>query len=254
MAKQISNSAPDFPFKREIWRITISRVDLAISKFTFLLLLLAHFSQSQSINTKLKRELDSIYVLDQKYRELVFVAQKPKQADSLAKVYQVDRQSLPDHLMTIQMDIDESNTKRVEEIIKKYGYPGASLVGTPTNEAVFYVIQHSDKIDQYLPLIEKAATENQLPFKLFAMMKDRSLMHNEKEQLYGTQATSFSTLNKATKKAEQVLIIWPISDPENVNKRRKEAGFEQTVEENAKRLGVNYKVLTLEEVNKMKVR
>ena len=79
-------------------------------------------------------------------------------------------------------------------------------------------------------------------------------MQNEKEQIYGTQASGFSALNKTTGKAEWTWVIWPISDPANVNKRRKEAGFDQTVEENAKRLGVEYKVLTLEEVSKMKLR
>ncbi|MCE7043905.1 DUF6624 domain-containing protein [Dyadobacter sp. CY312] len=219
-----------------------------------LFLIISSNSFGQNINTQLKKELDSMYVLDQKYRELMQIKQDPKKADSLAKVYRVNPEDLSDHLWNRQNAVDESNIERVEAIIKQYGYPGETLVGSPSNEAVFYVIQHSEKIDQYLPLVEKAAQEKQLPFKLFAMMKDRSLMQNEKEQIYGTQASGFSAINKETKKAEWTWIIWPIADPENVNKRRKEAGFDQTVEENAKRLNVDYKVLTIEEVNKMKVR
>ncbi|TDE18668.1 DUF6624 domain-containing protein [Dyadobacter psychrotolerans] len=223
--------------------------------FTLALILTAGFQlAAQTINIPLKKELDSIYVLDQKYRELLSIAQKPKEADSLAAVYHVQKERLSDHLWTLQTEVDESNITRIDAIVKQYGYPGESLVGSPANEAVFYVIQHSEKIDQYLPVVEKAAKENQLPFRLFAMMKDRSLMQNEKEQIYGTQASGFSAINKATGKAEWTWIIWPIIDPVNVNKRRKEAGFEQTVEENAKRLNVDYKVLTIEEVNKMKVR
>lgn len=219
-----------------------------------LFLTISSNSFGQDINTQLKKELDSMYVLDQKYRELMQIKQDPKKADSLAKVYRVNPEDLSDHLWNRQNAVDESNIERVEAIIKQYGYPGQTLVGSPSNEAVFYVIQHSEKIDQYLPLVEKAAQEKQLPFKLFAMMKDRSLMQNEKEQIYGTQASGFSAMNKATGKAEWTWIIWPIADPANVNKRRKEAGFDQTVEENAKRLNVDYKVLTIEEVNKMKVR
>ena len=37
-----------------------------------------------------------------------------------------------------------------------------------------------------------------------------------------------------------------------VNKLRKKRGFTETVEENAKRLGIDYKVLTLEDVKKLK--
>jgi len=224
-----------------------------ILSFVFILTI-SYPLTAQNINTRLKKELDSIYVLDQKYRELMSLAQKPKSADSLAKIYKVEKQNLSGHLWSLQSGVDESNMERVEAIVKQYGYPGESLVGTPTNEAVFYVIQHSEKIDEYLPLVEKAATQKQLPFHLFAMMKDRHLMQNEQEQIYGTQASGFSALNKSTGKAEWVWIIWPISDPANVNKRRKEAGFDQTVEENAKRLGVDYKILTVEEVNKMKLR
>jgi hypothetical protein len=217
--------------------------------------LLIHFcSVGQNTNVSLKKELDSMYVLDQKFRELMHIAQKPQKADSLARYYKVDRNDLTSHLWDLQTEVDESNLKRVEEIIKQYGYPGTAMVGSPTDEAVFYVIQHSDKIDQYIPLVEKAAREKQLPFRQYAMMLDRWLVQDEKEQVYGTQASGFSTMNKQTGKAEQVWIIWPISDPANVNQRRKEAGFELTVEENAKRLGVEYKVLTLAEVQKMKSR
>ena len=34
--------------------------------------------------------------------------------------------------------------------------PGKSLVGEPANETAYYVIQHSDKIEQYFPVVEKA--------------------------------------------------------------------------------------------------
>jgi hypothetical protein len=226
-----------------------------VMKFALsLIILLTAGLRLAAQNTGLKKELDSIYVLDQKYRALLSIAQQPKKADSLAAIYRVKKENLSDHLWTLQAEIDESNMERIEAIIKQFGYPGESLVGSPTNEAVFYVIQHSDKIDQYLQLIEEAARKKQLPFRLYAMMKDRSLMQNEKEQIYGTQASGFSALNKKTGKAEWTWIIWPVEDPENVNKRRKEAGFEHTVEENARRLQVEYKVLTIEEVNRMKVR
>ncbi|REA58892.1 hypothetical protein DSL64_19685 [Dyadobacter luteus] len=217
-------------------------------------LLVSVYSSGQNINVSLQKELDSIYVMDQKFRELMHLAQKPQKADSLAKHYQVDRENLTSHLWDLQNEVNESNLQRVEEIIKQYGYPGTSMVGSPTDEAVFYVIQHSEKIDQYIPIVEKAAKEKQLPFRQYAMMLDRWLVQSEKEQVYGTQAISFSTKNKQTGKAEQAFIIWPVSDPANVNQRRKEAGFELTVEENAKRLQVDYRVLTLEEVLKMKSR
>jgi hypothetical protein len=140
---------------------------------------------------------------------------------------------------------------RVEAIIKQYGYPGKSLVGTPANEAAFYVIQHSDHIDQYIPIIKKAAEQKELSFTLYAMMLDRSLMYNRKEQIYGTQAKGFETIDKATGKKIFKMIIWPVQNPKTVNALRKKAGFDQTIEENAQRLGVEYEVLTLQQVKAM---
>jgi hypothetical protein len=47
------------------------------------------------------------------------------------------------------------------------------------------------------------------------------------------------------------MIIWPLKNPEKVNQLRQEAGFENTVEENAKRMNIDYKVYTLKEINEM---
>lgn len=201
-------------------------------------------------NTSLKRELDSMYVLDQKYRELMSMDMSSK-GDSLAALFGVEKGALMSYFWKLQTSIDSSNLARVEQIIKSYGYPGKSLVGVPSNEAVFYVIQHSDMIDKYLPLVKQAAERKELPFRLYAMMLDRSLMYQGKEQIYGTQAQGFQVQDATTGKREMRFVIWPIKDAATVNQRRKKAGFEQTVEENAQRLGVEYQVLTLEEVHKM---
>ena len=138
-------------------------------------------------------------------------------------------------------------------ILKQYGYPGKSLVGEPTNEAAWLVIQHSDAIDQYLPLINKAASRGELPFYLYAQMLDRQLMRRGREQRYGTQAMSYRPVNPATGRREgQPLFVWPIRDAAGVNARRQKAGFPTTVEQNAARLGiVPYRVLTLKDVEKM---
>lgn len=216
----------------------------------FCSMMLPCYAQSK-VDMDLKAELDSIYALDQKYRGMLSGNISTK-ADSLAKVFHVSKDSLISHVWKIQNTIDSANLIRVKEIIKKYGYPGKSLVDTPANEAAFYVIQHSKSIDHYLPLIKKAAESDELPFRLYAMMLDRSLMYQNKEQIYGTQASGFQVTDPKSGKKQMVMVIWPIKDAADVNKRRKDAGFEQTVEENAKRLGVDYKVYTLDEILKMK--
>lgn len=176
------------------------------------------------INVILKAQLDSIMKLDQEGRSSGEISWEE------------------------QKIVDSTNTIFVEEVFKKYGYPGKTLVGQGTNIAAWLVIQHSDKIGEYLPLIKEAGQKGELDMASVAMMEDRYLMQQELEQVYGTQGM---TLNSNSKKP--IPLIWPIKDPESVNKRRKEVGFTETIEEYSERLlGVPYKTYTLEEVKKIK--
>lgn len=203
------------------------------------------------INRALKTELDSILKVDQRYRSFIQAADFQKKTDSLAKKLKVAPGDVIRYVLSKIPENDSSNMERVKEIIHEYGYPGKSLVGTPTNEAAFYVIQHSNQIDTYLPVVEKAAKQKELPYTLYATMLDRSLVNKGREQMYGTQAKGFDVLDSASGKKKWKTIVWPVRDPKNVNRRRKLAGFDQTVEENAKRLGLEYKVYSLEEARKM---
>ncbi|WP_299187973.1 BT_3928 family protein [uncultured Aquimarina sp.] len=201
------------------------------------------------INVKLRSQLDSIAKLDQKFRRLM-QAKTVEERDSIAKLVGATEKEVTTDLWQQQSAIDSSNTVFIEQVFKKHGYPGKSLVGEPTNKTAWFVIQHSNKINEYLPLIKKAGEEDEIPFRLVAMMEDRHLMSIGKEQVYGTQGT---TLNHNTN--TPVKIIWPIKDAENVNQLRKDAGYNTTIEEYAKRLygdTFEYKVYTLEEVEKLK--
>ena len=193
-------------------------------------------------NPRLKHELDSLYYVDQVYREALFGEKKQHLADSIATAQHLTAAEVQPRLIGLMLASDSADMRRVRAIIRRYGYPGKKLVGTPTNEAAFYVIQHSNSIPQYLPLIKRAADQGDLPFRLYAMMLDRYLMGLGKPQVYGTQGRGYNG---------QAPFIWPIEDPAHVNERRKKAGFDQTVEENAKRMSIPYQVLTMEQVKKM---
>ncbi|GAB3858869.1 hypothetical protein GCM10028822_34540 [Hymenobacter terrigena] len=221
--------------------------------FALLLGLLPQLAAAQAIlNQPLKHELDSIYAVDQKWRSLLFDPHQRHRPDSMARALGVTRESLSTYVPRQMMRTDSTNLVRVKQILKQYGYPGKTLVGEPTNEAAWYVIQHSDDIDQYLPLIKKAAGKGELPFYLYAQMLDRQLMRDGKAQLYGTQAFGYSVLNPKTGQREALPpFVWPIKDAGGVNERRKKAGFPTTVEQNAANLGIRYRVLTLKDVEKM---
>ena len=126
------------------------------------------------------------------------------------------------------------------------------MVGTPTNIACWYVIQHSKKIKDYFEIIKKSGELGEIPNTNVATMQDRMLMNDGLEQIYGTQGAGRLIINDDGKE-EFYNFIWPIKNTENVNELRKKAGFKTSVEENSKRIGIDYKIVTFEDYKKLKI-
>lgn len=197
------------------------------------------------LNPQLKQELDSLYREDQKYREL-FIYLNNGKADSVETALHIPKGQLFGYAYTRMTQSDSTALRRVKVLLQQYGYPGKSLVGVPTNEAAWHVIQHSPSIATYLPMIKAAAEKGELPYWRYAQMLDRQLMQEGKEQLYGTQGDFFNITDKATGKQETITFIWPIKNSAQVNARRKRAGFTTTIEEGSKELGTPYRPVSLE--------
>jgi len=214
-----------------------------VKKIAVILLIFIVSKANAQINIALKRQVDSVMVLDQKHRETLILLAQPGKRDSVAKSVSLSVNEANAHFWKLQNRIDSSNLAFVEALFVKYGYPGKTLVGSPSNEAVWNVIQHSGKIDKYIPIIKKAAEDNELPFSLYAMMLDRHLMNQGEEQIYGTQA-----MTKKLKNGKIESFIWPVKNPAEVNRLRKETGFTTTIEQNASRFNIIYKVVTLDEI------
>lgn len=214
------------------------------SNFLFLLgfLILTTSCNSQiKINENLKKELEQIVFTDQIYREYIDSNTNQERREEIAKLTNTTTENLYQNVFKIIEQTDKENLEKVEKIVAKYGYPGKSMVGEPANTAVFYVIQHNpSKISQYYPIIEKAGKNKELPFTYVAMMLDRKLTGEQKPQIYGTQI-GMKMINNKNGQQERFVYVLPIEDAKNVNKRRKDAGFDTTVEENAKKFGVEYK-------------
>ncbi|KFE97823.1 hypothetical protein IX39_18890 [Chryseobacterium formosense] len=206
-------------------------------KIFLLLFMLSTFliNAQQKVNETLKKELDEIMTVDQGYRMLFDSEITPEKKEKLLKDLNIDKEEFEKKSWQLVAEHDSLNMQKIENIIAQYGYPGKTLVGEPTNQAAWYVIQHSTKIGKYLPLIKEAGKKKEIPFTWVAMMEDRYLMNENKEQIYGTQGKGEMTKDKDGK---QIFInfVWPVKDLKNVNKRRKEAGFDSTIEENAQRM------------------
>ncbi|MBR08078.1 MAG: hypothetical protein CMP48_10355 [Rickettsiales bacterium] len=179
-----------------------------------LLLLLFSCEQKPTINKeKLAKELDSIMIVDQQYRSQIQDAQQ---------AYGWDSPEMQE-LLQKQNELDESNLKRIQEIIDLVdGYPGKSLVGISSSKVAFFVLQHApDSIqEQYYDLIIQAASEGELDKRLAAMYQDRYLMYRGDPQLFGTQIRTEYELDSITGERIESTYLWPISDTTNIDSVR----------------------------------
>lgn len=170
----------------------------------------------------LKLELDNMYDRDQEIRRLLIDSigfDSPEAGKYIAKM----------------LEIDSINQVRIIEILDQYNWLPLSKVGEKANSAIFVVVQHSnlELMEKYFPQLKALAEEGEASAIDAAMMEDRILMHQGRKQKFGTQASSML-------RADGSSAIWPIENPDSVNFLRASVGFDQTVEENAKRLEAEY--------------
>lgn len=168
----------------------------------------------------LSSELETIYDLDQGYREQV------------ANMKQFDAE-----LVNKMNETDSTNHVRVVDLLETYGWLPRSEIGEKASAAIFYVLQHGsvEIMEKYLDQLQQLATANEADKTHAALMEDRVLMYRGKKQIYGAQAS----VRQGTDGTREYY-VWPIKQPETVNERRRAMGFDLTVEENAARLNAVY--------------
>ncbi|MCG2418114.1 DoxX family protein [Aequorivita sp. F47161] len=183
-------------------------------------------SAKPKLDLSLKQRLDSIGAQDQRYR-LLMQTKSLEERKTLGEKMGLSEAEYSGDLAKMQNVLDSVNMIFVEKYFIENGYPGKSVVGEESSLVAWNVLQHNpDKIPLYLPLVKRAAEAGEIPKTSAAMMEDRYLMMDGKPQIYGTQGMSYDDARGS--------FIWPIEDPENVNERRKDAGFEETIEAYAK--------------------
>ncbi|TKD61916.1 DUF6624 domain-containing protein [Flavobacterium sp. ASW18X] len=204
-------------------------------------------SEKENINLELKSTLESILIKDQGIREIVNGNLSDKRKTELLTQMNLSENDIDgNRKFNLMRKIDSINIVEVENIIDKFGYPSKSLVGEPANKAIFYVIQHSNKINKYLPLIREATKNGDISQTSLAMMEDRNLMEQGLEQIYGTQIKG-----QANRKGEWIYFLWPIKNVDSINVWRKQAGFVQTVEEYLKEMDVEFKLYEINELSEL---
>ena len=114
--------------------------------------------------------------------------------------------------------VDSKNIAELELIVQQFGWPGSDLVGDEASRAAFLILQHAPLARQKIlvAILRQAVNEGQARAADLALLEDRILVGEGKNQVYGSQITAGP---------DGVPRLHPIEDPDNVNVRRKAVGL-----------------------------
>ncbi len=196
-----------------------------MTKFIFLISLVfaAVDAPGQSnFNKQLSALLDTVYQEDQSGRLKI---------DSLQKQFGWKSEQVQSLVKTMIIR-DSINLIKIKQILDTYGWLGPDEVGKQGAQTIFLVIQHADSLTQvtYFPVMQEAVKNGKAQPQALALLEDRILTNQGKEQVYGSQVRTTDA-----GKYE----FYPIRDEPNVNKRRASVGL-QPLEEYAKYFDINY--------------
>lgn len=171
--------------------------------------LCAKIKANQPSMPELRKMLQAIRADDQRYRLMI---------DSVEGKYG-SKSAEMQRLIKNMIETDSLNLLKVKAVLDQYGWPGPSEVGGDGNSALFLVIQHADlpAQEKYLPLMREAVKNGRARGADLALLEDRVNMRNGRKQIYGSQIKRDADSG--------AYYIYPIEEPENVDKRRAEAGL-----------------------------
>lgn len=116
--------------------------------------------------------------------------------------------------------VDSRRLARLKEIVDQHGWPGKSLVGEDGAKAAWLLVQHATQDPDFMKrcrgLMERAVRRGEASSVDYAWLVDRVRLQQGKGQLYGTQFIQDS---------KGRLVLQPLKDPEEVDKRRLEMGL-----------------------------
>jgi len=145
-------------------------------------------------------------------------------ANKLQKMAHEDQEAIRKRQQkgVVNTRIFKTNTKKMEGVIARFGWPTISLVGAKGSKNAWLIVQHSDgnlrfqkKCLQLMLAKAKKNPKDIIPMQI-AFLTDRILTNEKKTQKFGTQFYW-------NKKGE--FTYWPIRDIRNVDERRATYGI-----------------------------
>lgn len=173
-------------------------------------------TNSKNTSTALEKEESLIEVLD----TIWTTEQTPiRLRDSLMAIYGVDSELVKEQQAIIEKN-HKINEKKVKAMLDKYGWPTKEKAGEQGNWTICNVIQHSDNEVriQYLSMMRQAVKDKKLEPRFLVRAEDRIATERGDLQIYGGQMKYYPETKSFN--------LWPVFDPENIDKRRTEIGLD----------------------------
>lgn len=122
--------------------------------------------------------------------------------------------TLLNRMIALQDSVQNANLQIVSEALDTLGFISKLKVGTKASQVPFLVIQHSNLKTQkkYYGLFKTAAENGLFDKRLLALLEDRILVYEKKEQLYGSQLFY--------EESDSTYYFYPIADIKNLLQRR----------------------------------
>lgn len=159
--------------------------------------------------------------MDEKLRaELIAMSERDQQIRAEARAAAGTNGQVPDDVQARWQHIDRDHTNRLAQIVAQRGWPGREVVGDDGARAAWLLAQHADQDislqQRFLDLLRAAVLAGQADQIDLAYLTDRVAVHRGIAQLYGTQLTRDDSGS---------LVPEPISDPDQVDRRRAAIGL-----------------------------
>ena len=111
------------------------------------------------------------------------------------------------------------NEQKITALLDNQGWPAFRIIGEQGNLTICNVLQHSslDVREKYLPMMRQAVSDKELSPRFLVRAEDRIATDKGKLQIYGGQMKYYPET--------KTFNVWPVYDPENINKRRAAIGL-----------------------------
>ncbi len=139
--------------------------------------------------------------------------------DSLIRIYGADSKEADVYQKEYRKN-HAVNIVKIRDILDIDTWPELAQIGEQGNLTICNVLQHADleTREHYIPLMKQAVLDKKLEARFLVRAEDRIATDKGQLQIYGGQMKYYPETKSFN--------LWPVFDPENIDKRRVEIGLE----------------------------